>query len=397
MIILSVVVGLIGLVWASRHLVISRVQRTEQPLSEGMFDGPPQPAPRVSVLVAAKDEEAVIDTCVRTLLEQDYPDFEVIAINDRSEDATRAILDKLAAEHPERFSAIHVETLSEGWFGKNNAMHTGIAQATGDWFLLTDADCRQISQRTISLAMRFALDNNVDFLSVLPVLETHSFWERVMQPVCAAIMAFWFQPSKVNDPKSSAAYANGAFMLLSRKVYNAIGGHERVRTEVNEDMHMARLTKEGRHRLFVLQNDDLYRTRMYATFGEIWRGWSRIFYGCFGSARRLFVSIGLLCVVSLMPYVTMIVGTIGWATGAAGSWSMLACCSIGTIVIQMTVLVRFYALSRSNPVLAPTYPLGAIIALGMLINAVFKIYGQATTWRGTTYRGTERVATRNGS
>ena len=91
----------------------------------------------------------------------------------------------------------------------------------------------------------------------------------------------------MNDPKSSAAYANGAFMLIRREVYDALGGHERVRSEVNEDMHLARLTKRMGYRLQVIQNDDLYVTRMYATLGQTWRGWSRIFYGCLGTLRRL--------------------------------------------------------------------------------------------------------------
>src|SRR4029079_6010588 len=106
-------------------------------------------------------------------------------------------------------------------------------------------------------------------------------------PVCGAVMVFWFHPKRVNDPEHSAAYANGAFMLLRRSCYDAIGGHDEVRTQVNEDMHMAHLAKEHRQRLVVVQNEDLYTVRMYSRFKDIWRGWSRIFYGCFGTFRRL--------------------------------------------------------------------------------------------------------------
>lgn len=382
----------VGLVWISRHSAINRALRDESPLSEGDFSGPPQPAPRISVLVAAKDEEANIDSCVRTLLAQDYPDFQVIAINDRSVDRTPALIDAVQAEYPDRFTALHVEQLQDGWFGKNNAMRVGVEQADGEWFLFTDADCRQVSQRTLSLAMHYTLAHRIDLLSLLPVLETCSFWERVIQPVCAAIMALWFQPGKVNNPRKPAAYANGAFMLMHRELYEHIGGHDRVRTEVNEDMHMARLTKEAGRRLHVMQNDNLYLTRMYASLGDTWRGWSRIFFGCFGTFRRLMVSTLVLCFASLLPWASLAVAGTALLFGASGAgWSSVAGAAAATIVAQQTVMWRFYAVSGCNPRLAPTYVLGAVIALGMLLNAMLKLAGGTTTWRGTTYRGADLV------
>jgi chlorobactene glucosyltransferase len=387
-----VVLGLVALVWVTRHLAVSAAVRDERPLSSAAYDSPPEPAPRVSVLVAAKDEEANIDTCVRTMLDQDYPDFQVIAINDRSIDQTPGIIDAVQADHPDRFTALHVTELEDGWFGKNNAMRVGMEIADGDWLLLTDADCRQISPKTITVAMRYAIEHDIDLLSLLPVLETHSFWEKVIQPVCAAIMALWFQPRNVNDPNNEAAYANGAFMLMRRELYETIGGHAKVRTEVNEDMHMARLTKAAGRRLWVMQNSDLYRTRMYASLGETWRGWSRIFYGCFGNFRRLIVSTMVLCFASLLPWVSAIVAGCGvlWG-GDASSWMTPLAIATAAVVAQQSVMFRFYSLAQSNPKLTPTYVLGAVIALGMLLNAMRKLAGSTTTWRGTTYRGAQLV------
>jgi preprotein translocase subunit Sec61beta len=237
--------------------------------------------------------------------------------------------------------------------------------------------------------MRYALENKIDFLSVLPVLETKNFWERVIQPACAGIMALWFTPRKVNDPQSSASYANGAFMLMSRESYDAIGGHERVKAEVNEDMHMARLTKQAGRRLYVIQNDDLYRTRMYSNFKEAWRGWSRIFFGCFGTFRRLIISTLLLCLASILPWGSVIVGALGWATSdAIHSWQIITLCGAAAVIAQQICLVRFYSLCQAEPKLAPTYIIGAVIALTMLLSAMMKLGGRTSlTWRGTTYRG----------
>jgi len=387
-----IVLVLVALVWATRHLEISRACRRQRVLSSRSYPGPPEPAPRISVLVAAKDEEDNIEACVRSFLEQDYPDYELIVIDDRSADRTPAVLRALAAEFPDRLRVLRVDRLRPGWFGKNNAMREGVSVATGEWLCFADADCRQTSRRTLSMAMSEAVASGSDFLSVLPVLETHSFWERLIQPVCAAVMIIWYRPEKVNDPDTSVAYANGAFMLLSRRVYAAIGGHERVRTEVNEDMHLARLAKEGGHRLRVIQNDDLYRTRMYSSFGQTWRGWSRIFYGCLRTFRRLSLAMLLLTAFSLLPWISLLAGLVGLAVagggGEAAPWHWLAGLAGVVVLLEQSVMLRFYRVARSGRVWSLGYVVGAGLCCGMLFNALLKRLGATgTTWRGTTYRG----------
>ena len=387
----TVFLSLIGLIWLSRHLEISRARRTERMLSSHSHEGPPRPAPRVSVLVAAKDEEANIGDCVRSLLDQDYPDYEIIIINDRSADRTADILEdlRLQAKPNGRLKVLTIHELREGWFGKNNAMREGVEAASGEWFCFADADCRQTSRSTLSVAVREAVERKLDFLSVLPVLETRSSWEKLLQPVCAAIMVFWFRPAKVNDPKSKAAYANGAFMLMKRSCYDRIGGHDRVKTEVNEDMHMARIAKSMGLRLNVIQNDDLYVTHMYSTFKQTWRGWSRIFYGCFGTFPRLSVSMALLTIASLFPWISLLAAVAGGLISSdAQPWWRVAGVSAAVVLVQQTVMFRFYRLVRSHPAWSFGYVFGAFLGLGMLVNAMLKLGGATrTVWRGTTYRG----------
>jgi cellulose synthase/poly-beta-1,6-N-acetylglucosamine synthase-like glycosyltransferase len=392
---------LAALVWASRHRDITRALREQIPLRGNTFDGPPLPAPRVSVLIAAKDEEENIETAVRTFLSQDYPNVEFIVVNDRSTDGTEEILNRLQAETNGRPNAptlkvVHVEALADGWFGKNNAMRVGLEHAAGEWFCFSDADCRQTSPRTLSMAMRYAIENRVDFLSILPNLEMRTAWERIIQPVCGALMVFWFHPKRVNNPNHRAAYANGAFMLMSRETYEALGGHEAVKTEVNEDMHLARLAKEKRRRLEVVQNDDLYSVRMYSTLRDIWRGWSRIFYGCFGTFTRLAVTALVVVLMNVVPYASLLiawpaVAVQGWSQ--AGPWRWIALSATVTVTLQISVIARFYRMSRVNPWYAPTFIIGAVFCIGMLVNAMLKLGGRTTTiWRGTAYRGQKIAA-----
>lgn len=375
-------------VWLGRHVSIYRAGQLLPPLTPEQYAGPTDNLPPLSMMVAAKDEERNIEGCVRSILRQEHPNLQVIAINDRSIDKTGAILDRLATTDS-RLRAIHIRELRAGWFGKNNAMREGVEAATADWLCFTDADCVLESPRCLAIAMRYAAERNIDFLSVLPNLDNNSFWERVIQPACGGIMMIWFNPLKVNNPARGNAYANGAFMLMKRSCYEAIGGHEPVKAEVNEDMHMARRAKAKGLRLHVVSNERLYTVRMYNSLHQTWHGWSRIFYGCFGSFRRLILSALVVVIFSMLPWATLFATALAaLPKGESPVPPILTWTAIGACAAQLSVMFRFYRLSHSSAVHAVFYPIGAAIGLGALINAMRRLRGRSTTtWRGTVYRG----------
>lgn len=370
----------IGLIWLKRHIDLARggrepVLREDEPGRE--FDA----LPTLSMLVAGKDEEANIGRCIEGLLAQQYPRLQVIIINDRSTDRTPQIIDSYAAKDS-RLTAVHIKDLPAGWFGKNNAMAQGIKHATGEWLCFSDADCAYDSPHLLAAAVRLAQRENVGFLSVLPRLEAGTMWERIVQPVAGAIMVFWYPPQKVNSDRYPHAYANGAFMLLSREAYEKLGGHEPVKATLNEDMHLARRAKQVGVRLRVIRGDRLYRVRMYVGLAQIWRGWSRIFYGCLGTFPRLLGSVAMLTFFSVGPWLSLLLSPLcgsfaPWITGSA------AC----AVLAQQSVMWRFYSLTRNGAAWAITYPLGAALCIAMTVNAMNRLRGATTTWRGTAYTG----------
>lgn len=374
------VLCLIALVWLRRHADLNRGAR-DPVLPLGGPSATDGPLPKLSVLVAAKDEEANIETCLRGLLAQEYPALEVIAIDDRSRDRTGAIMDALAASDA-RLRIVHVRTLPAGWTGKNHAMHVGVQQATGDYLCFTDADCRFHAPQLLASAVRFARRENFEFLSVLPQLEAHTFWERIVQPPAGAIMVFWFPPEKVNDPHSSRAYANGAFMLLTRAAYDALGGHDQHRCVMAEDMCFARAAKRAGVRLRVIRGGGAYSVRMYVGFRQIWAGWTRIFYCSFDSWLRLFVSALFLLAFSLSPTLSLLASPF-LGTSAAG----IAAAASAALVAQQSVLWRFYGLCDVRGPWALTYPLGAALCFATICNAVGRRLGVKTVWRGDAYPG----------
>ena len=387
---MTIITGLVGLIWITRHLLITR-ECKESFVLHGNYDGPPPDPPLISVIIAAKDEAECIEACVRTMLGQDYPNFEVIVCNDRSDDDTAGIVERIAAGDS-RLRLINITELPEGWYGKPNAMQHGIASARGEWICMIDADCRQHSTRTLSVAMQHALDEKVDFLSVLPVLEMKGFWENVIQPVCGAMMIIWFRPDRVNNPKASAAYANGAFMLIKRSTYDAIGTHEAVRQELNEDMKMAWLTKRAGLRLRVVRSTGLYTVRMYTSFKQIIRGWSRIFFGTFGTLPRLSLTLLVMVLLSMSPYIALGISAGALLAGVTETWPLvLGATAVGAGTIQLAAIFRYYRLTGAQASLFWTYVLGCTMGLLALVLALWKLRpGTQVVWKGTPYAKTDQ-------
>lgn len=376
-------------VWAARMVLIGPAIRRRVVLCESNGASPPHSYPKVSVLVAARDEQENIETCVRTLLQQDYPQLEVVVADDRSRDRTPAILARLAAEFPKRLRVVTVRELEPGWFGKCHAMRAAVraSDETSTWLLMTDADCRFESPRAVRRGVEEALRTESDFLTIIPQLDAPTWWEKLIQPICALVLIYWFQPDRVNDPRHPTAYANGAYMLLSRRGYETIGGHERVRDQLNEDIQLARFAKESGLRLRVVENDGLYRTRMYATFRQAWRGWSRIFCGALHSPVKAGLAVLLVFVVALLPAVA----TMGAAIGAAAISTPVIVWAAAFFVEQLVVW-RLYSMMRVGRAWSLLYPVAAMVMVGILISAFLKTLGATTTtWRSTTYRAGKEV------
>ena len=382
--------AVVTLVWLSRHRDVSRACRDAGTLSAWQGSQQLNPAPTVSIIVAAKDEEQSIERCVRTLLDQDYPNFELIVVNDRSVDRTGAILDDLQRKAGDRLRVLTIDALPDGWYGKMHTVHRAAAVAKGSMLLFTDADCWQLSNRTVSTAVRYAVENRIEFLSLLPNVVTSCAWESLIQPVCTAVLMVWHSPERVNDPSRRTAYANGAFMSIQRDAYDRIGGHESVRGILCEDMALARRAKAAGVGLHVIRNRDLYATRMYATLGETWRGWSRIFQGSLLSPHRVLGAMVLLLVFSIGPWISLIGAVVGaWGSGAdaSGTWGWAMAIWGAAAVSQQSVTLRFYPLMGAARWRAMTYFVGALMSLGILTDALFRELGIGeTTWQGTSYR-----------
>ena len=229
-----------------------------------------QPLPRLSVVVAARNEEQGVEQALASLLALDYPDYEVVFVDDRSEDRTGEIADRLSAEN-ERLRVLHLEQLPEGWFGKNHACWRGALAARGDLLLFTDGDV-VFGREAVRRGVRHLLGNRLDHVAVLPSLVMRS----PMLQACV-IVFHWgthvtARPWQVRDPRSTASFGVGAYNLFRAESYRAIGGHRQVALRPDEDYQLGRLVKLTGHRSDLVRAESSVRCEWYPSVRRLVRG-----------------------------------------------------------------------------------------------------------------------------
>jgi len=381
-----VVLGAVLGVWVSRAVTVYSAKGRGPVLSrDSRFDAADQGL--VSVIVPAKDEEANIGAALETLLAQDYPNIEIIVVDDRSTDGTAEVVRGVAARDG-RVRLVQVKELAAGWFGKPHAMHTGAREARGEWLLFVDADCRQ-APHSVRVGVEFCAAEGGEMLSLWPVLEMHGFWENAVQPVAGSVLVAWFRPGWVNDPKHRAAFANGQYILIRRSAYEAVGGYGAVRAKVVEDIAFAREVKGRGHRLLNAVGQDLFTTRMYDSLRAMWKGWTRIFYGAFGGVGQILGVIALTFVFTLVPFGVLAASAAALAAGAEGWWAWTVFgVEAGTVVAIFVTMRRLFIAGCGNPWYLALYPVAVVMVMAFEAGALARALGLgAVTWRGTTYKG----------
>ncbi len=225
--------------------------------------------PLVSVIIPARNEEASLGTCLESLVPQNGINFEIIVVDDHSTDRTREIALSFPAVR-----TVEADPLRSGWTGKNNAVTTGARQARGEWFLFTDADTVHLAG-SLARALDEAQRGGAALLSYSPEQIAVTFWEMAVLPVVFAELARQYPPSKVSDPNSPEAAANGQYILITRETYDAVGGHTAIAGEILEDVALARAVKASGRKIRFRYAADAVRTRMYRNWPQLRDGWTK--------------------------------------------------------------------------------------------------------------------------
>jgi chlorobactene glucosyltransferase len=349
---------------------------------------PPQDAPLISICIPARNEENNIRGCVEASLNQDYANIEVIVVDDRSTDATLTQLQGITSRDS-RLIPISGADLPDGWAGKPHALYQAAAVARGEWLCFVDADTF-LTPKAISSCYFKALETEADLFTVMTEQVLGSFWEKVVMPLVMTALSVGFSPRKVNDPTRRDAVANGQFILIKRTVYDAIGGHEKVKDQIVEDKALSELVKWNGHRLVVADGMQVVRTRMYTSLPTMWEGWTKnIYLGLRDHVAMLFLgAFGALLglIAALFLPIWPLLGLFWYANGGGP----MALAVILESLLVWGYLIYFRALIAHKMKISPWYalttPLGAGIFAAMMLTSAWKVIsGQGVTWRGRTY------------
>ncbi len=339
----------------------------------------------VTLVVPARNEAANIGACAAGLVAQDYPGrLEIVLVDDDSTDGTGEIAARAFAGR-DHYSLRKSAELPPGWTGKSHACWQGARHATGEWLCFLDADTRP-APRLLRTAVSWAEDNGVAMLSLEPEQELGSFWERIILPAGMFMMAFFTTDLRaINDPQSTAAAANGQFILIRRSLYEQIGGHAAVRGEISEDLALARRAKAASHQTLLLGSKGLVSVRMYRGLGEIWEGLSKNVVNQVGSLRQAGATATAGCLFAWTSLALPAVFSIVWlrqGMANAGAATLLTGLASLSLLFTHIAGARYFGVPAFYGLF---FPLGYSMIGAIVFNSI-RMYRRGTVrWKGRRY------------
>ena len=371
--------SILGLAWFSRILQAAMGMPQVADIARPEWDRkPPTPdgEPRVSIIVPSRNEELDIRATLESLLVLDYSDYEIIAVNDRSTDRTGEIMDEvLSRADRSRLRVIHVEELPDRWMGKTHAMWTAGKQATGDWLLFTDADVL-FKPDALRRAIAYAEAEKADHVVLFPRMLMEHAGERMMIAFFQTMFVFGHRPWRVADPRARDHMGVGAFNMVRRPVYEAIGTYQALRMEVLDDMKLGKLIKNAGYAQRNVFGEDLISLRwVRGTFGMIDNLTKNFFAVLSFQWPRTVASIFAMAFLNLGPFLGICLAH-GWAR-------------LPFAVALASLLGIYYGMSRLSDV-APYYFLlhpvsTCLVTYTVARSMVLTLRQGGIVWRGTRY------------
>jgi chlorobactene glucosyltransferase len=337
---------------------------------------PPGPSPpaRVTVVIAARNEEEDLPATLDALLVQDDPNLEIVVVDGGSTDGTRAVIDARAP----KLRRLDEAALPPGWVGKNWACWTGAQASTSEWLLFLDADV-QIHPTAVRTVLGWAESEKADLASVAPAVEMKGFWERLVMPFYIQTILVYFRAPRVNRDTSRTAIANGQFCLIRRSMYDRVGGHAAVRSYVLEDIALAQRVRAIGGRLRMASAPELARTRMYRDRHEMFEGLLKNVHGGEFSAGRMVAYLVGLVTLFLLPLAVL---PFGWAFGSV----LLTGLGAFLWIALFGKHVGFAHGVGAPAVYGLLYPLAVGFYLVLITTSLVRgLRGRPVIWKGRSY------------
>ncbi|WP_435021450.1 glycosyltransferase [Tundrisphaera sp. TA3] len=367
--------GVFGsLIWLVHLIHLGRHRRDVVELADVPDREPEGGWPSLAVIVAARDEAGSIEAAIRSLLVQDYPGLRVIAVDDRSADATGPILDALAAES-DRLTVVHVRDLPDGWLGKTNALQMGADATDARWILFTDADV-VFAPGALRKSIAYAESERADHVCAIPEVLSDTSAERVFLAMFGLLFSMHARPGKIADFSSRANAGVGAFNLIRAESFRAIGGFRHLALSVDDDIRLARALKYGGYAARLVLGRRAVAVRWQVGLGGMIRGLEKNFFaGMFYSLPRALGAGAAVVILGIAPHAGLFVGPI-WTRAVCGI-------GVASIVLALAGTKRG---SGIGGVYGLILPVGAVAVLVALVRSVVLTLARGgVIWRGHLY------------
>jgi glycosyltransferase involved in cell wall biosynthesis len=365
---------LIAIFWVWKAIAAARGLPGIPDITLPQYDVTPEGSPTLTVIVPARNEAADVAACLQSLLQQDYANLQIVAVDDRSTDQTGAIMDALASEHPDKLRVLHIAELPPNWLGKTHAMAFAARHATSDYLLFTDAD---ILFRTDALrrCLAQAVATNADHFVTLPTPTVKTHGEGMLLGFLQVLGLWATRPWRADNPRATRDFVGiGAFCLLRSSAYQRLGGFEAFRMEILEDLSLARRVKQMELRQRVAVSPGLVRVHWASgAMGVVGVMTKNLFAVFLFRVSFLLIACGWLALFYLAPIAFL----------ASSATRIAAIVTIAAIALLYRVAGRLSGISAWYAIL---FPVSAALFIYSLLRSMFITLRQGgVTWRGTFY------------
>ncbi len=348
------------------------------------FENKSKTTPKVSIILPARNEEDFIRGCLDSLINQDYPNYEIIVIDDSSNDSTGEIISEYAKKNS-KIIPVTAKPKPDGWMGKNWACMEGYQKATGELLLFTDADTKH-SENVMSLAVAQLHSFNLDALSAIPKMVTFDFWTNITLPMISTFLHTRFSALNVNNPSKKTGYFFGSFFIMKKETYEKVGMHEGVKHEIVEDGALGKKVKESGHKMRMVRGDHLIDAVWARDKGTLWNALKRLMVPLYLQNGK--IAIGIFFAVLFLLFVPFpILATSIMSPSENISAKILFVTSlISSILIYTGAVIEVKMGLKLRIIYALFAPLGSLtVVLGFLSGLIQAKRTSAVSWRGRSY------------
>ena len=375
---------LIGICGAWVFLIKSMVDSFRLTPYLDRFENTSKTFPKVSIILPARNEEEFLGKCLDSLIDQDYKDYEIIVIDDSSEDSTGKIISEYAKKNSK---VIHVSAREKpaGWMGKNWACMEGYKKATGELLLFTDADTTH-KPNVISLAVSHLLSFDLDALSTIPKMLTFDFWTNITLPMISTFLHTRFSALNVNNPAKKTGYFFGSFFILKKSTYEQVGMHEGVKHEIIEDGALGKKVKEAGHKMKMVRGEHLIEAVWARDKVTLWNALKRLMVPLYLQSGK--IAIGIFFAVLFLLFVPFPILTTSILLPTETLSSKILCITAfaASLLIYIGAVIEAKIGLELRFVHAVFAPLGSlVVVLGFLSGLIQAKKTSSVTWRGRSY------------